>query len=144
MSAALQKMKILAHFVSIGISTAAVLPCTLFPSCIPVTKPANLPVKLDGKSEWEAKSSPHCLGLLFQPHLFNDLAHHTDKATAVLVKYRAREGRSKTAGTLPCKARAPLTYYCSQTSSRSLRLQLQDFVSSICFKSQANIPNGRV
>lgn len=43
MSAALQKMQILPHFVSTGISVAAVLACTLFFSCIPVTKPAHVP-----------------------------------------------------------------------------------------------------
>lgn len=54
MSAALQKMQILSHFISAGISTAAVPACMLSPSCNPVTKPAHLLVKLDGKSEWEA------------------------------------------------------------------------------------------
>lgn len=62
-SVAPQKMQILPYFVSTGISTASVLACTLFPSCVLDTKPAHLPVKLDGKSEWEvihlkAKSFP--------------------------------------------------------------------------------------
>lgn len=70
MSAALQKMQILPHFVSIGISTAAVLARGLLPSCIPVTKATHLTVKLDGKPEWEvihlnANSFPCHLGLFF-------------------------------------------------------------------------------
>lgn len=126
MSAAFKRMQILPaleFFFPTGISTPAVLACTLFPPCICITKPAHLLVKLDSKSEQEvvhvkAKSPSHHPGLFFQPHLFNDLVHHTGKATAMLVKYKDSEGRSKTAGTLSCKARGPsiLTYWrkCSE------------------------------